>query len=492
MTSLAFSRSTNHEALHFPKENHDGKVTDFYHLGKQLGSGSFSVVVEAVEKATNKDFAIKVVNKADTNAREMDSELSVMARLEHPNIVFFKEIFDATDAYYVVLEKVTGGELFDRIIELRRYTEQDASSVMRQALKGLRHMHERDLVHRDIKPENLLLESKAPDAVLKIADFGFASVCRGDQDLDETLGTPPYMAPEIVRLRNEDEDWPGYGKAVDIWALGVCFYILLSGVHPFQIPDEEEMLQNIEDGRWTWKGNNWSNVSEEAKKMIMAMMCPNPQRRWTAQQCLDSKWITGHCPDDELASIQDTIKQYQARKKLKGAIFGVMATNSLVKLSHLRAQQQGGGGPAKPLAATKVEAPRPERLKNFEALKIRIIRGEELAARNSNGKSDPYLKFWCGQYKYKSKKKMNTLHPEWDETIKPIPSALCTTKIIEVECWDWDLIGSDNFMGQFVIEPSVIAKLAVDVTETMVFSLAPKLKSKKKVSGSIILELTKL
>lgn len=120
--------------------------------------------MEATEKSTNHEFAIKIVNKHDTNAREMDQELSVMARLQHENIVFFKEIFDASDAYYVVLEKyvpsifvffltvrITGGELFDRIIELRRYTEKDASHVTRQVLKGIRHMHERNLVHRDIK-----------------------------------------------------------------------------------------------------------------------------------------------------------------------------------------------------------------------------------------------------------------------------------------------------------------------------------------------------
>ena len=132
---------------------------------------------------------------------------------------------------------------------------------------------------------------------------------------------------------------------------------------------------------------------------------------------------------------------------------------------------------------------------NWESLKIRLIKGTDLAARNPNGKSDPYLKFWCGHYKYKSKKKTNTLSPEWNETIKPIPSSVCANKAIEVECWDWDLIGSDNFMGQFVIEPAVIDKLVVDQTSTVHFSLEPKKKTPKKksvVTGTITLELTKL
>jgi len=477
--------------MHFPKEN-KGDVNDHYELGKQLGSGSFSVVYQGLCKDDNIKYAIKVVNKENTNAKEMDTELEVMARLEHPNIVFFKEIFDARDNYYVVLEMITGGELFDRIIELRRYTEKDASHVMRQALLGIRHMHERNLVHRDIKPENLLLSSKDADAMVKVADFGFACVCKGEHDLDETLGTPPYMAPEIVVLRNEDEDLPGYGKKVDIWALGVCLYILLSGVHPFQIPDEDEMLDLIEAGDWTWKGSNWANVGDSAKKLIMGMMCPDATKRFSAQECLDSDWITGHCPDEELGAIQNTIKQYQARKKFKGAILGVMATNSLMRLGNFQPKPTTTTPVAAP-AAPVTPSPAAPPAANWEALKIRAVRGQDLAGKNSNGKSDPYLKFWCGSYKYKSKKKTNTLAPEWNETARLIPSALCSVKNIEVECWDWDLIGSDNFMGQFAITPAILATIAVDRPVEMSFNLEPRKggKRKDKVSGFVVLELTK-
>ena len=134
----------------------------------------------------------------------MHGELRVMAELEHDHIVTFKEVFDADDGFYVVLElcanrpcqltaRINGGELFDRIIELRRFTERDAAQTMRQAFLAVQHMHEKALVHRDIKPENLLLSSKEPAATIKLADFGFAVKCGGLSGLTDLLGTPEYM-----------------------------------------------------------------------------------------------------------------------------------------------------------------------------------------------------------------------------------------------------------------------------------------------------------
>jgi serine/threonine protein kinase len=120
---------------------------------------------------------------------------------------------------------ITGGELFDRIIDLHHYTEKDASRVIRETMLGIAHMHDKMLVHRDLKPENLLLSTKDADAAIKVADFGFAKPTEDDKDLTALVGTPPYMAPELVRLRHYDAEG-GYGRSVDIWAIGVILYIL--------------------------------------------------------------------------------------------------------------------------------------------------------------------------------------------------------------------------------------------------------------------------
>jgi len=323
-----------------PKLNKD-QVGKYYDLGDQLGSGAYSVVVKATEKAGGKQWAIKIVDKNSTGLADMHGELHIMSRLQHDNIVNFKEVFDHPDGFYVVLELISGGELFDRVIELRRFTEKDAAQTMIQAFHAIEHMHDGGLVHRDIKPENLLLSDKSNSATIKLADFGFAATCAGPTALSDLLGTPEYMAPELVALRDVEG---GYGKPVDIWALGVVLYILLSGIHPFQIEDEEQMLNNIQAGKFKWLGRNWDKVSEEAKDLITKMLDPSPKSRPNVKECLAHPWFKTQV-DVELGDVAAELKKFQARKKLKGAINTVIASNKMRELmGKLSLNSKPGGG----------------------------------------------------------------------------------------------------------------------------------------------------
>jgi serine/threonine protein kinase len=290
------------------------------------------VVVKATEKKDGRNWAIKIVDKNSTGMSDMRGELSIMSKLAHENIVTFKEVFDHPEGYYVVLELISGGELFDRIIELKRFTEKDAAQTMIQAFRAIEHMHEANLVHRDIKPENLLLSDKSATATIKLADFGFATTCDATTQLSDLLGTPEYMAPELVSLREVPEGgYGGYGRTVDIWALGVVLYILLSGIHPFQIEDEEQMMNNIQAGKWKWLGRNWDKVSEEAKDLITKMLDPNPKTRPTVKECLAHPWFKTQV-DVALDDVAEEIKKFQSRKKLKGAINTVIASNKMRQL----------------------------------------------------------------------------------------------------------------------------------------------------------------
>jgi len=478
-------------AFSFPNEN-NSPVTSVYDLGRELGSGAFSRVVAGTHKKTGTEYAIKIVDKEETSAKEMFKELAVMSQLSHPNIVNFKEIFDQNDGFYVVLELITGGELFDRIVELSKYSEKDASRVLAQALFGLKHMHERNLVHRDIKPENLLLSSKQPDANVKVADFGFSTNSRDDQDLYETLGTPPYMAPEIVILRNDYEDSVGYGRPVDVWALGICLYILLAGVHPYQQQDDEKMLEQIETGYWPgWKREEtWSKISTEAKDLVRGMMNPDSTKRLTIMQCLEHPWLSGNCGGDDLGDIQSAIKSYQARKRMKGAILGVMATNKMkLSLSHKLSglSVNTSATPVATVTPTIVKA-EPIVPKVFTELVVTIIDGRGLAIKDSNGKSDPYLNIWCGATKNKTKVQKKTLDPVWNETFV-IPYSACAKKNLEIECWDHDSVGKDEFMGEFSIS---IDNLPLGETKQWYKLEMSTNKGKKgKVSGDIQVSLTK-
>lgn len=270
------------------------------------------------------------------------------------------EIYLHSTPCLTIYNSITGGELFDRIVELQRYTEKEASKVFKQILSGIQHLHSQNIAHRDLKPENLLLSSKDSDAVVKLADFGFAKTENGDT-LTGYVGTPPYMAPELVSIR---KTYGKYNRAVDMWAVGVILYIMLSGNHPFQIDDEEMMLENIEQAKWEWDGEVWNNISDSAKDLIQKLLNPNPTSRLSVQDALNHPWVVGTEAKDEDLPVQENIRNFQARARFRGAIFGVMAKNKLVQdLFKIRAtgKQEVLDKPQnedkKPTESQQVEAP---------------------------------------------------------------------------------------------------------------------------------------
>lgn len=467
------------ENITFPNQK-SGNPHDHYSFGRDLGSGAFSRVVLGTCKTTNQEYAIKIVDKNETDAKDMYKELFIMSQLNHPNIVNYTETFVREDGFYVVLELITGGELFDRIIELQRYTEKDATRVLTQALLGLNAMHEKGFAHRDIKPENLLLSSKSSDANVKVADFGFSIATKNDLDLWDTLGTPPYMAPEIVILRNEDyEDPVGYGRPVDVWALGVCLYILLSGVHPYQQPDDEQMLEQIESGYWPgWKRETtWARISDEAKDLVKNMMHPVASQRLTVTQCLQHPWLQNQASDQDLGDIKDALKSYQARKKMKGAILGIIATNKM-KAGFQRLAMKSS--PRINFSAKANEV--------FTELQVKVIAGKSLAPKDYNGKSDPYIVVSIGaEKKFKSKSKKATLEPQWDETFT-IPFGECARKVLDIQCWDADVASSDEFMGSFSVP---VDSIPLNQPVTNWYKLGSEGNRKGVVSGEIQLEFSK-
>lgn len=289
----------------------------------------------ATSKQDQKKYAVKMLDKASTKVADMAQELGIMAQVRHPHIVNFKEVFECPETYNVVLEYIDGGELFDRIIELHHYTEKEASRLFKQILSAVDHLHSKHICHRDLKPENLLLSSKSDDAVVKVADFGFAAVCHGEEDLTALVGTPPYMACELVFLRHQDEG--GYGIAVDMWSLGVILYILLSGIHPFQLEDEEEMLVNIENAQWGWVGDAWRTMSKEAKDIVSKLLEPDPRKRLTAKQALEHPWLA---TAEENPLETEDLRRFQARRKFKGAVRAIAGINRMklaMKTNLLRA-----------------------------------------------------------------------------------------------------------------------------------------------------------
>jgi len=247
------------------------------------------------------------------------------------------EVFDSEQFYILVMEYITGGELFDAIVERQRYSEKDALGMVLQIFQGIQYLHKNNIVHRDLKPENLLLSSKGEDAILKLADFGLARRLEPDSPtILESIGTPGYMAPETLALARAPGSAPGISLPVDVWALGVIFFITLCGSPPFIGWDDEETNRMIECAEYAFLPPFWTPVSEEAKDLITHLLVLNPNERYTIEQALEHPWLQkAHSYVTPLPDTQEELKKFQARKKFKGAIHAVKAMNKILNIGKM-------------------------------------------------------------------------------------------------------------------------------------------------------------
>ena len=301
-----------------------------------LGRGAFSVVRRATPKTGGRAVAIKIIPPGKMGQNELDGlreEISILQSLEHANIVRCLDFFELPDARYVVMEMMSGGELFDRIVDRQYYNEGEARSVLATLLRTLKYLHTRSppVAHRDLKPENLLLARADDDSAIKLADFGFA--CRlpgGRRELTKQCGTPQYVAPEIIA-------GTPYGVEVDLWSAGVIFYILLVGYPPFYEEDFDDLYNKIEAAAFDFDDELWERVSPEAKELIGRLLTADPFKRFTAEQALAHAWFG--LSDSELRAKQldgahRKMKAWNARRRLK-------TTAKLVLLSRKRTKDMG-------------------------------------------------------------------------------------------------------------------------------------------------------
>ncbi|KAL7075958.1 hypothetical protein ACQ4LE_004202 [Meloidogyne hapla] len=225
------------------------KFSDNYEVKEELGKGAFSVVRRCVHKATNMEFAAKIINTRKLSSRDfqkLEREARICRKLKHSNIVRLHDSIQEEGFHYLVFDLVTGGELFEDIVAREFYSEADASQCIQQILESIAYCHDNSVVHRDLKPENLLLASRAKGASVKLADFGLAIEVKGeDEAWYGFAGTPGYLSPEVLKK-------DPYGKPVDIWACGVILYILLVGYPPFWDEDQLRLYAQIKNGAYDY------------------------------------------------------------------------------------------------------------------------------------------------------------------------------------------------------------------------------------------------
>uniref|UniRef100_A0A8C2X6G0 Calcium/calmodulin-dependent protein kinase IGa n=1 Tax=Cyclopterus lumpus TaxID=8103 RepID=A0A8C2X6G0_CYCLU len=299
-------------------------IKDVFDFKGKMGSGSFSEVFMVREKTTGKLYALKCLKKKHLAHSNLENEINVLRRIQHENVVGLEDFYESRTHYYLVL--VSGGELFDRIIDKGVYTEKDASTVIKQVLEAVSYLHKNSIVHRDLKPENLLYYNTEENAKIMVSDFGLSKTMEHGV-MSTACGTPGYVAPEVLAQKP-------YNKAVDCWSIGVITYILLCGYPPFFEDNETRLFSKIMRAEYAFHSPFWDNISDSAKDFIRNMMEKNPTKRFLTEQALRHPWIAENTAKDLdiFQSVCEQMERNFSKSKWKQAFNAASVIHHMKKL----------------------------------------------------------------------------------------------------------------------------------------------------------------
>ncbi|KAL6973326.1 Calcium-dependent protein kinase 10 [Sarracenia purpurea var. burkii] len=310
---------------------HRTRISDKYILGHELGRGEFGVTHLCTDRETRESLACKSISKKKlrtaVDVEDVRREVRIMSSLpDHPNIVRLKASYEDDESVHLVMELCEGGELFDRIVARGHYSERAAAGILRTIAEVVRMCHENGVMHRDLKPENFLFANKKENSPLKAIDFGLSVFFKPGERFSEIVGSPYYMAPEVLK-RN-------YGPEIDIWSAGVILYILLCGVPPFWAENEQGVALAILRGVMDFDREPWPQISDSAKTLVRKMLDPDPRKRLTAQQVIEHPWIqyAKKAPNVPLGDIVRTrLKQFSGMNRFKKKALRVIAEHLSVE-----------------------------------------------------------------------------------------------------------------------------------------------------------------
>lgn len=307
------------------------RVEDIYKIrwNRPLGEGSFGTVFTASDRKTGEQVAVKKIPKKFTDdagfQREMDALLHVREAGGHPNICALRENFEEGRHYFLALDLITGGEMFDHLVKMGAYSEADASRLIREIASALAFLHGIGVVHGDMKPENLMLSTtNQSDSVVKIVDFGCAQV---EEMACIPVGiTPAYTPPEVLDKNNGDTS--SMLPSQDMWALGVILYIMLTGMHPYDLEgaaSDEEIEDAVLSGKKPPLRNSpiTAHLSDSSLDLIEKLMEHDPNKRFTAFQMLEHPWVRGEtAKQQKMEGIDKRLSLYKEfQTRLEAQVF---------------------------------------------------------------------------------------------------------------------------------------------------------------------------
>uniref|UniRef100_A0A3Q2TSJ4 Serine/threonine-protein kinase 17A n=1 Tax=Fundulus heteroclitus TaxID=8078 RepID=A0A3Q2TSJ4_FUNHE len=272
--------------------------------------GKFAVVRKCVEKSTGHEYAAKFLRKRRKGQdcrTEIIHEIAVLElATASPRVVNLYQVYEMASEMVLVLEFAAGGEIFNQCVSDRddeAFSEEDVKRLMRQILEGVSFIHQNNLVHLDLKPQNILLTSSSPLGDVKIVDFGLSRKVSSHHELREIMGTPEYVAPEIL-------NYEPISTATDMWSIGVLAYVMLTGISPFLGDDKQETFLNISQLNVSYGAEELRQLDQAALSFIQMLLRKLPQERATAEQCLRHPWLQRAGPrglliEEENVPVQD-------------------------------------------------------------------------------------------------------------------------------------------------------------------------------------------
>ncbi|XP_019422638.1 PREDICTED: serine/threonine-protein kinase SRK2E-like [Lupinus angustifolius] len=267
--------------------------SDRYELVRDIGSGNFGVARLMRDKHTDQLVAVKYIERGQKIDENVKREIINHRSLRHPNIVRFKEVILTPTHLAIVMEYASGGELFERICNAGRFSEDEARFFFQQLISGVSYCHTMQVCHRDLKLENTLLDG-SPAPRLKICDFGYSKSSVLHSQPKSTVGTPAYIAPEILLKKEYD------GKLADVWSCGVTLYVMLVGAYPFEDPDEpknfRKTIHRILNVQYSIP--DYVHISPECHHLISRIFVADPAKRITIPEIRNHEWFLKNLPAD--------------------------------------------------------------------------------------------------------------------------------------------------------------------------------------------------
>ena len=294
-------------------------IRKIYKIRDLLGGGHFGTVRIGYRRSEEpkKYYAIKSISKknlSDKDLSDLIKEVDIISGLDHPNIIKFNETYHDKYYFHIVMELCRGKEVFDRIIENGHIKERKVCQVIMKLLNAISYCHSRGITHRDLKPENILFETSEPDSEIKLIDFGLSRKYSQDEKMHTILGTPYYVAPEV--LRGE------YDEKCDLWSIGALCYIMLSGQPPFKGSSNNEIFNKILRDDVDCSGSKWRSISQEAHDFVKLCLNKNAEKRPSAIEALEQPWFKSlldevHSDKNIDINILENLKNYNIKESLK-------------------------------------------------------------------------------------------------------------------------------------------------------------------------------